>query len=122
MDGIVSRVRRLPLLAALLVGGLPVLLPHPAPAVTWPPAVPSSAKPAERCRELLAYFDYYGAHRGEHSDGMRNHTRIAAEIDCNRGDYLAGIAAMEALLKRKKFDVPAFVPPVPPANAPAPPR
>ena len=60
-----------------------------------------------RCDQLTSYFDRYGVSRGENSDGARNHTRIAAGIDCQQGQYEKGIAAMEALLKRKSFDAPA---------------
>jgi hypothetical protein len=60
-----------------------------------------------RCDQLTSYFDRYGVSRGENSDGPRNHTRIAAGLDCQEGQYEKGIAAMEALLKRKSFDAPA---------------
>jgi hypothetical protein len=60
-----------------------------------------------RCNQLTSYFDRYGSSRGENSDGARNHTRIAAGLDCQQGQYEKGIAAMEALLKRKSFDAPA---------------
>jgi hypothetical protein len=60
-----------------------------------------------RCDQLTSYFDRYGVSRGENSDGARNHTRIAAGLDCQEGQYEKGIAAMEALLKRKSFDAPA---------------
>jgi hypothetical protein len=59
-----------------------------------------------RCDQLIAYFDYYGVSRSENSDGRRNHTRIGAEIDCDRGNYEAGIKAMEGLLTAKNFTVP----------------
>ena len=59
-----------------------------------------------RCDQLISYFDRYGASRGENSDGLRNHTRIAAGLDCERGHYAEGVAAMETLLKNKHFDVP----------------
>ena len=59
-----------------------------------------------RCSELVAYFDNYGVSQGEHSDGPRNHTRIGAVIECDRTQYQTGIDTMEALLKRKAFDVP----------------
>ncbi len=71
-------------------------------------AGPLSAQPAPdpktRCAELLEFFDWYGADRSENSDGARNHTRIAAGVDCSQGRYTEGVAAMEALLKRKAFD------------------
>jgi hypothetical protein len=59
-----------------------------------------------RCDQLIAYFDYYGVSRSENSDGRRNHTRLGAEIDCDRGNYEAGIKAMEGLLTAKNFTVP----------------
>jgi hypothetical protein len=59
-----------------------------------------------RCDQLIAYFDRYGASRIENSDGVRNHTRIGAMIDCDRGFYEKGIKTMEDLLRRKKFTVP----------------
>ena len=57
-----------------------------------------------RCDQLISYYDRYGAGRSENSDGVRNHTRIAAGIECDQGHYSEGIADMEALLKRKNFD------------------
>ncbi len=75
-----------------------------------PPAKPMS--PARmgwmkgRCSQLVAFFDYYGVSRGENSDGPRNHTRIGAAIECERTHFRTGVKTMEALLKRKAFDVP----------------
>ena len=60
-----------------------------------------------RCDQLTSYYDRYGVGRSENSDGARNHTRIAAGMDCQQGQYEKGVAAMEALLKRKGFDAPA---------------
>ena len=71
-----------------------------------------------RCDQLTSYYDRYGAGRGENSDGARNHTRIAAGIDCQHGQYEKGIASMEALLKNKMLDVPAV--PTAIAQPPAP--
>jgi hypothetical protein len=59
-----------------------------------------------RCAQLVNFFDYYGVSRGENSDGARNWTRIRAGMECEHGDYDDGIDAMEALLRRKAFDVP----------------
>jgi hypothetical protein len=71
---------------------------------------PLYAHPAqERCKDLVAFFDRWGTSRGEHTDGARNHTRIAADIDCERGLYEAGIRQMEALLLAKAFEVPVEV-------------
>lgn len=66
------------------------------------PPSPSDLK--ARCSQLLEFYDWYGADRSENSDGARNHARIAAGIDCTNGRYAEGIAAMEALLRRKGFD------------------
>jgi hypothetical protein len=61
-----------------------------------------------RCNQLISYFDRYaGTGRSENSDGLRNHARIGAGIDCQNGQYDKGISTMEALLKSKGFDVPA---------------
>jgi hypothetical protein len=81
-----------------------------------PVSIASTTDLKARCAQAIAFFDRYGATRGEHDDGRRNHTRIGAEIDCERGDYEKGVAAMEDLLRRKKFDVPSM-----PAVAGAPP-
>src|SRR5262245_60523231 len=71
-----------------------------------------------RCNQLISYYDRYGAGRSENSDGVRNHTRLAAELDCKNGHVAEGVAEIEDLLKRKKFDVPP--PPTGIAQAPAP--
>jgi hypothetical protein len=74
-----------------------------------------------RCSELIAYFDRYGVGRGENSDGPRNHTRIGASIECERGNYRSGIDSMAALLARKAFDVPKpGQPPIEPEDLEAP--
>lgn len=75
-------------------------------AAQMPVSIQAVQDPKERCAQDIAFFDRYGAGRTENSDGQRNHTRIGAEIDCQRGRYEKGIAAMEDLLRRKKFDVP----------------
>jgi hypothetical protein len=59
-----------------------------------------------RCIQLVAYYDRYGVGRSENSDGARNHTRIGALIECERGNYRGGIDTMGALLVRKAFDIP----------------
>jgi hypothetical protein len=81
----------------------------PAPPATPPVRVLSPARAAwlvERCAQLVAFFDYYGVSRGENSDGPRNHTRIGAAIDCQKGDVLAGKRTIEALIVRKAFVAP----------------
>jgi hypothetical protein len=75
-------------------------------AFVHPAAAQSNADLKARCDQLTSYFDRYGASRSENTDGARNHTRIAAGLDCDHGHYAEGIASMEALLKRKNFDVP----------------
>src|SRR5262245_27901258 len=57
-----------------------------------------------RCDQLISYYDRFGVGRSENSDGVRNHTRIAAGLDCEQGHYEVGIASMETLLKNKHFD------------------
>ena len=76
--------------------------------------------PKARCAQLVAFYDRYGVGRSTNSDGRRNHTRIGANIDCERGHYEKGIAAMEDLLRRKAFTVPPPAVPetVPPLEAP----
>jgi hypothetical protein len=69
-------------------------------------AAPSNADLKAGCDQLISIYDRYGAGRGENSDGARNHTRIGAGIDCADGHAAEGVAAMEELLKNKKFDVP----------------
>ena len=59
------------------------------------------------CDKLVDHYDRYGAGRNPHSDGKRNHTRIGAEIDCERGNHRDGIADMVDLLQDKKFRVPS---------------
>jgi hypothetical protein len=73
----------------------------------------SAATQAARCSQLIAYYDRFGMGRSTDSDGRRNHTRLAASLDCANGDYAKGIAAMEALLVAKKFTVPPPGPNVP---------
>ncbi|WP_439610963.1 hypothetical protein [Reyranella sp.] len=69
-------------------------------------AAQSSSAEATRCQQLIDYYDRYSAGRSAHSDGKRNMTRIAADIDCERGDYERGIAEMEELLLSRKFTIP----------------
>lgn len=73
----------------------------------------TSAQLQARCSQLIAYYDRYGMGRSTDSDGRRNHTRIAAAIDCANGLYAEGIQAMEDLLRRKKFAPPPPGPDVP---------
>src|SRR5262249_31826607 len=69
-----------------------------------PPPAQSQAELKARCTQLIEFFDWYGADRSENSDGARNHTRIAAGVECSEGRYDEGVAHMEALLRRKAFD------------------
>jgi hypothetical protein len=59
-----------------------------------------------RCNQLIWYYDRYAVGGNENSDGVRNHTRIAAALDCEKGNYETGISAMEALLKDRQIGVP----------------
>jgi len=78
-------------------------------AVATPPAVSADLAAKRRCTDLVAFYDRWGTTRTEHNEGARNTRRIAAAIDCERGDHAAGIAEMEALLVDKKFEVPVDV-------------
>ena len=72
-------------------------------------AVPAYAQPNSNpalkdfCTKLTSFYDRFGASRSENSDGARNMTRIGAGIECERGQYEAGISSMESLLREKKF-------------------
>jgi hypothetical protein len=69
----------------------------------------AAATGPRRCTDLVAFFDRWASSRSEHSDGARNHARIRATIECERGDHPAGIARIEALLVERKFEVPVEV-------------
>jgi hypothetical protein len=81
-------------------------------------AAQTRAELAARCTQLVAFYDYYGRSRSLNSDGARNHTRISANIDCERGEYEKGIAVMEDLLRKKAFSVPPPTYSVPPLESP----
>jgi hypothetical protein len=74
--------------------------------VAQAPTPAATQTAAQRCSQLIAFYDRYGVGRSNNSDGRRNHTRLAAEFDCARGDFAKGIAEMEALFKRKAFTPP----------------
>ena len=76
-------------------------------------AVDRNIDPKKRCEELVAFYDRYGVTRNESTDGVHNHFRIRADIECQRGHYDVGITGMEVLLLRKKFDIPLNVGPGP---------
>ena len=80
-------------------------------AVAATPAFSADPAAKKRCADLVAFYDRWGATRTpDNSDGARNHRRINAEFDCQRGDYATGIAKMEALLHdRLRFDNPVDV-------------
>ncbi len=84
-----------------LVPALALLSQMPTPAASQ-----TEAQLRARCSQLIAFYDRYGVGRSNNSDGRRNHTRLAAEFDCARGDFAKGIAEMEALFKRKAFTPP----------------
>ena len=71
-----------------------------------PQAAVTTAQLRARCSQLIHYYDRYGVGRSLHSDGRRSMRRIDAEMDCNRGLFAQGIAAMEKLLADKKFTAP----------------
>jgi hypothetical protein len=79
------------------------------PAFAAEPVADAAAK--RRCNELMAFYDRWGATKTpDNSDGARNHNRIAAEFDCKRGDYAAGIAKMESQIhNRLRMDPPVDV-------------
>ena len=92
------------MLSTLIIGlALTGEMPKPATGQT-------TAEIKARCAQLVAYYDRYGVGRSTNSDGRRNHTRIGAGIDCDRGLYAQGIASMEDLLRRKKFTPPPVGP------------
>jgi hypothetical protein len=72
-----------------------------------------------RCNQLMSFYDWYGASRSENSDGARHHERMRAGMECGKGDYQEGVTRMEALLRRKNFDLPQ---PTSVAQVPGPPR
>ena len=84
----------------------PMLVVLAGAALANPAFAQSQPDLKARCDQLISYYDRYGASRSENSDGARNPTRMGAGIDCERGRYNEGIAAMEALLRNKNFDVP----------------
>ena len=59
-----------------------------------------------RCDQLVGYYDYYAASPTFSSDGARNHTQIGGGIDCDKGNYEAGIKTMERLLTAKGYGIP----------------
>lgn len=78
-----------------------------AVTLTTPVAIAEELPASVRCDQLIKYFDYYGQSRGEGvTDGARNMTRIGARVDCDNGDYDAGIATMEVLLVGKRMGIP----------------
>ncbi len=85
---------------ARLLGLVAVLLDA---AIAVP--APAQAEPsAARCAQLVAYYDRYGV-GSTNSDGRRNHTRMAAGIECRKDRYAEGISTIEKLLRAKKFTV-----------------
>ncbi|MBY0324628.1 MAG: hypothetical protein K2X72_38335 [Reyranella sp.] len=75
-------------------------------AVPLPAAADKSLDLKAYCKQLISFYDRYGASRSENSDGARNHTLIGADIDCREGDPSKGVADMEKLLERKRFEIP----------------
>src|SRR5260370_35956468 len=55
----------------------------------------------------MGYYEYYAADGGsEVIDGGRGRGGGGASIECERGNYEAGIKTIEALMTRKHFPVP----------------
>jgi hypothetical protein len=84
-----------------------ILIVAIAAVVAMPLAYAQVPPSKERCDQLIKYFDYYGQSRGEGvTDGARNMTRIGARVDCDEGNYQAGIGVMETLLRAKRMGIP----------------
>ena len=101
-----ARERRRTARACALATGIAFLL-EPAAAFASGAEEACPIYLRQRCEQLVAYYDYYGVSRKQNSDGRRNHTRIKAAIECQRGDCLAGINRMLVLMRNK-----AMVPPL----------
>jgi hypothetical protein len=93
-----------PVRLGLLLASLAVLA---AASACSSPALPSPELMA-RCTKLYALWFRYEQHPTYHHTGQRAHAELAL-YDCQKGDYEAGIAELERLLRRGKFPVP--VPP-----------
>ena len=80
-------------------------------AVAASPSFAADPAAKKRCADLVNFYDRWATSKTpDHSDGARNHNRIAAEFDCKRGDYATGIAKMEAEIRnRLRMDVPVDV-------------
>jgi hypothetical protein len=92
---------------SILVMAAVVLMANVASSQTASLPGPSQTLDSKaRCKQLIDYFDRYGAGRSEASDGVRNMTRIGAGIDCTNGHAEEGVRAMEDLLARKELPVP----------------
>ncbi len=80
-------------------------------ALASPPAFSADFAAKKRCTDLIGFYDRWGTTKTpDHSDGERNHRRINAAFDCERGDYATGIAKMEALIHdRLRMDDPVDV-------------
>ena len=66
----------------------------------------ANESPKAYCTRLTSFYDWYGASRSENTDGARNMKRVAASIECQRGEYVAGITTMENLMREKNFAPP----------------
>ena len=86
---------------------IPAVPEQRPPTMAAPPMTPERLGWLKaRCSQLVAYYDYYGSDRSEHTDGVRNHKRIGAAIECSRGNYRIGIDIMTALMKSKGVPLP----------------
>jgi ABC-type sugar transport system substrate-binding protein len=92
---------------SILVIAAVVLMANSASSQTASlPGSPQTQDAKARCKQLIDYFDRYGAGRSEASDGARNMTRIGAGLDCTNGRAEEGVKAMEDLLARKELRLP----------------
>ena len=74
--------------------------------IPFPAAANMSLDLKAYCKQLITFYDRYGASRSQNSDGARNHTRIGADVHCREGDPAEGVADMKELLRDKRFKVP----------------
>ena len=96
------------LLAASIGGSAAAEPPGAGYVQKWHPDGGQRSQSSQYCAQLLGTFDKFTASRAtESSDGARNHVRLGAEIECDRGncDYCA--AQMGALMKSRHISPPA---------------
>src|SRR5262249_20317408 len=72
----------------------------------WHPGDPRAAS-WQYCSGLISLFDKYTASRSESSDGGRNLSRVAAEIECDKEDCDDCSIPMPRMLRGKNIAPPA---------------